>query len=54
VQFLTPIDHQDVEEAVRAPEDWERAGGLRPVEAGAAAGMRTAAPFAIEDANYAI
>jgi hypothetical protein len=52
VQFLTPIDHQEVEEAVRAPEDWERAGGPRPAEA--SAGAFVDVPFAIEDANYAI
>jgi hypothetical protein len=35
VQFLTPIDRQDVEEAVRAPHDWEAALGRREAEADA-------------------
>ena len=48
VQFLTPIDREAVEDAVRAPEDWESALGPRQVDAS------TESAFAIEDAGYAI
>ena len=50
VQFLAPIDREGVEEAVRAPQDWESAWGPRETDAGA----EVRATLAIEDAGYAI
>lgn len=42
VQFLTPIDHEGVEELLRAPQEWERAMNARS----AAAALEVAAAVA--------
>ena len=52
VQFLTPIDHDEVEEAVRAPHDWENA--LRRHETEAADIDSLADARYAPEANYAI
>lgn len=49
VQFVTPIDREDVEEVVRAPGEWERATRLRDTDWSDADG-----DFDLPAASYAI
>lgn len=54
VQFVTPIDRDEVEEHIRAPDEWDRA--MRIVEAKAAAEVEAMADaeLAAFEAGYAI
>ena len=54
VQFLTPIDAQEVEEAVRAPHNWEDAMRARQAEASAQVEALVDSETVPEEANYAI
>jgi hypothetical protein len=54
VQFVTPIDRDEVEETVRAPDDWDRAMQLREAEAAAEVEALADAEFASSEAGYAI
>ena len=52
VQFLTPIDRDEVEDSVRAPDEWDRA--MRRLEEAAAEVEARAVEFAGDEAGYAI
>lgn len=54
VQFLTPIEAQEVEEAVRAPHNWEDAMRARQAEASAQVEALVDSETVPEEANYAI
>ncbi len=54
VQFLTPIEREQVEETIRAPEEWERAMRRREAEASAEVGALVETEFAIRRATSTV